>query len=98
LEKKYVEYANKNGNANGNTPNTDNTEATAFQPRYQGLFPGLGSRPQAREKTLGTRLTAFSVRKFVSWVLFRARNIWGLFSGYFKNKTLIGLAFGREAL
>ena len=33
------------------------TRGDTRQPRSQGLFPGLGApRPQAREKTLGTRL------------------------------------------
>ena len=42
------------------------------QPRSQGLFPGLGafpSRPQAREKTLGTRLRVAKFAGF-SFVFF----------------------------
>ena len=34
-----------------------NTEASLISTSFPGSFPWLGSRPQAREKTLGTRLS-----------------------------------------
>jgi len=68
LGNKDVEYENKNGNAKGDTSNTNN------------------------------KLRAFSIQIFFNGFCFLRGKVLACFVGYFENKTLTGLAFGREAL